>query len=63
MTGPERSYAGEPTGPGRALADAGAVPGGLHTYLSLKHGMPLPGDTRESGLRWLVEAERTEMLI
>ena len=36
-----------------------AVPSELHTYLSLKHGVPLTIETRQSGVRWRVDGERT----
>lgn len=41
------------------LAVPCAVPHELHTYLSLKHGVPIFVQTAESGVRWRVDGERT----
>lgn len=43
------------------LIDAGAVPNAIHTYLSMKHGVTLGVETRESGLLWHVDGERTKI--
>ena len=40
----------------------GAVPNELHTYLSLKHGVPLIVETLDSRVRWRVDGERTAVL-
>ena len=44
------------------LSVAGAVPGEIHAYLSLKHGVPLVLHTLESGVSWRVDGERTDVL-
>lgn len=43
------------------LTVADAVPGEIHTYLSLKHGVPLTVRTRESGALWRVDGEHTNL--
>lgn len=44
------------------LGHDGAVPNELHTYLSLKHGVPIIVETIESGARWRVDGERTSAI-
>lgn len=41
------------------LAEAAAVPREVHTYLNLKHGVPLIVRAAESGVTWRVDGERT----
>ncbi|MBW8745630.1 MAG: hypothetical protein JF628_15070 [Sphingomonas sp.] len=46
---------------GTLLIDPGAVPNAIHTYLSMKHGVPLGLETQASGLHWHVDGERTKI--
>lgn len=43
------------------LVSTEAVPNELHTYLSLKHDVPLIVETSASGARWRVDGERTRL--
>lgn len=45
-----------------SLVEAGAVPNELHTYLSLKHDVPLIVETQASGVRWRVDGERRSVI-